>query len=79
MNEIIPKGRPRILNNPKVSEDHICAKCKNDKTKVTFKIQNEKPSQWCNICLNGMNTPTHERQENISKKINEYQGIGKWI
>ena len=70
-----PRGRPRILNNPNVPDDHVCGKCKNDKTKVTFKIQNGNPSGWCNICLNGMNIPPHKRQENIVNRINEYQGV----
>lgn len=70
-----PKGRPRTLNNPLVPKDHICGKCKEDNTKVGFKIQNGKPSQWCNTCLNGMNIPLHKRRENIADRINEYQGV----
>jgi len=66
-------GRPPILNDDRVPDDHVCHKCKKDNTKVGFKIQNDNPSQWCNICLYGMKTPRHIRRENIAKRINDYQ------
>lgn len=71
-------GRPRILNNPLIPKDHICGKCKEDNTKVGFKVQNGKAGYWCNDCNNNRkyNTPK-VRRANISKRINEYQGIGK--
>ena len=70
-----PIGRPRTLNNPEVSDDHICGKCREDNTVVSFKIQDGCVSYWCNECLKGLKVPIAERKRNIAAKTNAYQGL----
>lgn len=67
-------GRPRILNDPRVPKGHICSKCRNDNSVVSFKIDKGYVSHWCNRCFYKLQHWTkEERREDIANRINDYQ------
>jgi len=67
-------GRPRILNDDRVPDDHVCHKCKKDNTEVGFQVCINYISRMCNYCSNRNKTvPRYIRQIEIAKRINDYQ------